>query len=128
MDLVKDPAVLVRAYDDRAGVTAEFNRNVIQVLARELGADLDPTWFDHRAVWNADDRWIEMHLVANRRVDVELATDLTLVLDPGDHLLTEVSAKFTIEGAREELARAGLVADGLWTDGRYLLGRWRRAD
>ncbi len=132
MDLVKDPEVLVRAYDDEAGVTAEFNRNLIRVIARELDVDLDPTWFDHRAVWNEADRWIEMHLVANRAVDVELAPDsapdLALRLEAGDHLLTEVSAKFTIEGARAELATAGLVAAELWTDGRYLLGLWRRGD
>ncbi|MEM9562393.1 MAG: L-histidine N(alpha)-methyltransferase [Actinomycetota bacterium] len=128
MDLVKDPQTLVLAYDDAAGVTAEFNRNLIRVIARELAVDLEPAWFDHRAVWNAEASWIEMHLVANRRVEVELADDLALRLDPGEHLLTEVSAKFTIDAARTELAAAGLVAAGLWSDGRYLLGLWRRAD
>ena len=63
-DLVKDPAVLVPAYDDAAGVTAEFNRNVLRVINRELGADFDPEAFDHVAVWDADHEWIEMRLRA----------------------------------------------------------------
>ena len=128
MDLVKDVQTLVRAYDDQAGITAAFNRNLIGVIARELEVDLDPEWFDHRAIWNPDQRWIEMHLVANRAVDVALADDLRLTLAAGQHLLSEVSAKFTIPGARIELAQAGLVAAQLWTDGQYLLGLWRRAD
>ncbi len=69
-----------------------------------------------------------MHLVADRRIDVALANDLVLRLDPGDRLLTEVSATFTVDAARTELAAAGMVAAGLWSDGRYLPGLWRRAD
>ncbi|MGH2217570.1 L-histidine N(alpha)-methyltransferase, partial [Enterococcus faecalis] len=61
-DLVKDPGRLVRAYDDSAGVTAEFNRNVLRVLARELDAQVDPEAFEHVAVWNAEQEWIEMRL------------------------------------------------------------------
>ncbi len=61
-DLVKDPARLVAAYDDAQGVTAEFNKNVLAVLDRELGADFKPDDFEHRAVWDAEQEWIEMRL------------------------------------------------------------------
>lgn len=123
-DLVKDPARLVRAYDDAAGVTASFNRNVVSVLARELAVDLDPQDFDHVARWNAHAERIEMRLRARRDIEVDLDGEgLTLTLGRGQDLLTETSAKFRVPALRQELARAGLRPDQCWTDanGDYAL-------
>jgi L-histidine N-alpha-methyltransferase len=116
-DLVKDPARLVRAYDDAAGVTAEFNRNVLRVLARELDADVDPDSFDHVAVWDAEHEWIEMRLRSRRAQTVRVpALDLTVDFAEGEELRTEVSAKFRRDGVAAELAAAGLRLTEWWTD------------
>jgi L-histidine N-alpha-methyltransferase len=116
-DLVKDPALLVAAYDDAAGVTAEFNRNVLRVLNRELGADFDPEAFSHVAQWNAASEWIEMRLRSRRRQVVQLpGADLVVSFQPGEEIWTEVSAKFRAGGVREELARAGFTTLRWWTD------------
>jgi L-histidine N-alpha-methyltransferase len=116
-DLVKDPARLVRAYDDAAGVTAEFNRNVLRVLARELDADVDPDSFDHVAVWDAEHEWIEMRLRSRRAQTVRVpALDLTVEFAEGEELRTEVSAKFRRDGIAAELAAAGLRLTEWWTD------------
>lgn len=124
-DLVKEPARLVAAYDDAAGVTAAFNRNALAVLNRELGADFDIDAFEHRSVWDASANWIEMHLVATRAVTVTVAglDDLAVHFEPGEHLRTELSAKFTPEGVAGELAQAGLAVRRQWTDpaGDFLL-------
>ncbi|MFL6142657.1 MAG: L-histidine N(alpha)-methyltransferase [Labedaea sp.] len=121
-DLVKDPEVLVRAYDDAAGVTAEFNRNVLRVLNRELSADFDPDAFTHVALWNADDEWIEMRLRADRAMRVHVPV-LGLEVDfaEGEELHTEISAKFRREVVAEELAGAGFAMQRWWTDsaGRF---------
>ncbi len=123
-DLVKDPAVLVPAYDDAAGVTAEFNRNVLRVLNRELGGDFDVPAFAHVARWDADHEWIEMRLRAGRDMRVHVR-DLDLVVDfaAGEDLLTEVSAKFRREGLAAELGTAGFGVTRWWTDpeGRFSL-------
>ncbi|GGM56344.1 histidine N-alpha-methyltransferase [Longimycelium tulufanense] len=122
-DLVKDSEVLLRAYDDPAGVTAEFNRNVLRVLNRELSADFDVSSFDHLAVWDAKREWIEMRLRARRdmrvRLDV-LALDISFAA--GEEMRTEVSAKFRPERVREELAAAGFVVRRFWTDEKGLFG------
>ncbi|WP_037578613.1 L-histidine N(alpha)-methyltransferase [Phaeacidiphilus oryzae] len=116
-DLVKDPEVLVRAYDDAAGVTAEFNKNVLHVLNRELGADLDPEDFDHLALWNAGEERIEMHLRARRALSVKIpALDLSAEFAPGETLRTETSAKFRRQGLAAELAESGLALTEWWTD------------
>ncbi|WP_460071737.1 L-histidine N(alpha)-methyltransferase [Streptomyces sp. YKOK-I1] len=117
-DLVKDEEVLVRAYDDAAGVTAEFNKNVLAVVNRELGADFDPGAFDHVALWDARSEWIEMRLRSRTEQTVKIPT-LGLAVDfaPGEDLRTEVSAKFREEGVRTELAAAGLELTHWWTDG-----------
>jgi L-histidine N-alpha-methyltransferase len=123
-DLVKDPARLVRAYDDAAGVTAAFNRNLVSVIARELSVDLDPEDFDHVARWNGHDERIEMRLRARRDIHVELDADgLVLDLRRGEELLTETSAKFRVPVLRQELARAGFPPLHAWTDaaGDYVL-------
>jgi L-histidine N-alpha-methyltransferase len=115
--LVVDPSVLVPAYDDAAGVTAEFNRNVLHVLNRELRADFDVEAFDHRALWEADNEWIEMRLVARRAMTVTLAElDLSVRFVAGEEMCTEVSAKFRLPGVRAMLAEAGFSVVGNWTD------------
>src|SRR5271156_3243319 len=95
-DLVKDPLVLEAAYDDAQGVTAEFNRNVLTVLNRELQADFDPEDFDHVALFDREQEWIEMRLRARREVStVGRGLDLAVHFDAGEELRTEISAKFT---------------------------------
>ena len=116
-DLVKDPARLVQAYDDAAGVTAAFNRNVLEVVDRELGATFDVTAFEHVAAWDAENEWIEMRLRSTRaqRVDVP-ALSLRVDFAEGEELRTEISAKFRREGVCEELSAAGLRSAQWWTD------------
>jgi L-histidine N-alpha-methyltransferase len=116
-DLVKDVDRLVAAYDDAAGVTAAFNRNVLSVLDRELDADFDPDAFDHVAVWNADAEWIEMRLRSQRAQTVHLrglGLDLDFAAD--EELRTEISAKFRRERVEQELAAAGFHLTEWWTD------------
>ncbi|SCL45441.1 L-histidine Nalpha-methyltransferase [Micromonospora citrea] len=120
-DLVKDPAVVVPAYDDAAGVTAEFNRNVLRVINRELGADFDPEGFAHVALWDARREWIEMRLRALRPMRVRVL-DLEVSFAEGEELRTEVSAKFRPEGIAAELAAARFAAHEFWTDPDGLFG------
>ncbi|GHF41591.1 L-histidine N(alpha)-methyltransferase [Streptomyces griseosporeus] len=123
-DLVKDERVLVRAYDDAAGVTAAFNKNVLAVVDRELGADFDADAFDHVALWDADQEWIEMRLRSRTAQTVKIpALGLAVDFEAGEELRTEVSAKFRKEGVRAELAEAGLELARWWTDaaGRFAL-------
>jgi L-histidine N-alpha-methyltransferase len=116
-DLVKDPAVLVAAYDDAAGVTGAFNKNVLAVLNTELGADFDLDAFQHVALWDSEREWIEMRLRATAPQTVRLAgLDLTVEFAGGEEMRTEVSAKFRPDGVRAELAAAGLAMDSWWTD------------
>jgi L-histidine Nalpha-methyltransferase len=115
--LAVDPAVLVPAYDDSAGVTAEFNRNVLRVLNRELGADFDVAAFDHRAVWDVENEWIEMRLLARRAMTVHVTgLDLTVEFAAGEQMCTEISAKFRPAGIREMVAAAGFELTRIWTD------------
>jgi L-histidine N-alpha-methyltransferase len=123
-DLVKDENVLVRAYDDAAGVTAAFNKNVLTVVNRELGADFDPGAFDHVALWDAENEWIEMRLRSRTDQTVKVpALDLAVDFAADEELYTEISAKFRKEGVRGELAAAGLELAHWWTDseGRFAL-------
>ncbi|MCT7354846.1 L-histidine N(alpha)-methyltransferase [Streptomyces sp. 15-116A] len=123
-DLVKDEKVLVRAYDDSAGVTAAFNKNVLTVINRELGADFDPDGFEHVALWDAEREWIEMRLRSRAAQTVKVpALDLAVDFAAGEELRTEVSAKFREAGVRAELAAAGLELTRWWTDeeGRFAL-------
>ncbi|MEV6833249.1 L-histidine N(alpha)-methyltransferase [Streptomyces sp. NPDC051133] len=123
-DLVKDEQVLVRAYDDAAGVTAAFNKNVLSVVDRELGADFDPDAFDHVAVWDAEREWIEMRLRSRTAQTVKVpALNLAVDFAAGEELRTEVSAKFRKEGVGAELASVGLELTHWWTDvqGRFAL-------
>ncbi|MFF4037573.1 L-histidine N(alpha)-methyltransferase [Streptomyces sp. NPDC001816] len=123
-DLVKDEQVLVRAYDDAAGVTAAFNKNVMAVMNRELGADFDPDAFDHVALWDTEQEWIEMRLRSRTAQTVKVpALDLAVDFAAGEELRTEVSAKFRKEGVSAELDAAGLELTHWWTDteGRFAL-------
>ncbi|MGH3303859.1 MAG: L-histidine N(alpha)-methyltransferase [Streptosporangiaceae bacterium] len=116
-DLVKDAGRLLRAYDDAAGVTAEFNRNVLSVVNRELGADFRPHAFRHVALWDATNEWIEMRLRADGEQLVTISDlDLTVNFTAGEELRTEISAKFRSDGLRAELAAAGLETVRFWTD------------
>jgi L-histidine Nalpha-methyltransferase len=117
-DLVKDPAVLVPAYDDSAGVTARFNRNVLEVVNRELKADFDLDAFEHVARWDPAAEWIEMRLRSTVGQEVTVAKlDLVVPFAAGEEMRTEVSAKFRPEGVRAELAAAGFATREGWTDG-----------
>ena len=116
-DLVKDEVRLVAAYDDAAGVTADFNKNVLRVLDRELDGDLDVDAFEHVALWDAEQEWIEMRLRSLRPQVVHLrALDLAVELAEGEELRTEVSAKFRESRVRDEVAAAGLELQRWWTD------------
>ncbi|GAA4383323.1 L-histidine N(alpha)-methyltransferase [Tsukamurella soli] len=115
--LVVPPAVVVPAYDDAAGVTAEFDRNVLRVVNARLHADFEPDAFRHVALWDAANEWIEMRLEATRAMRVTVA-DLNLAVDfaEGEQLRTEISAKFRLDGIARELADAGLTLVHTWTD------------
>jgi L-histidine N-alpha-methyltransferase len=116
-DLIKDIDRLVRAYDDSAGVTAAFNRNVLAVINRELDADFDVDAYHHVARWNAGDERIEMWLRAERGQRVRIgALNLTVDFVAGEEMLTEVSSKFRPDGISAELAAAGLRRTRWWTD------------
>jgi L-histidine N-alpha-methyltransferase len=115
--LVIDPAVVVPAYDDAAGVTAEFNLNVLHMLNRELGADFVVSAFEHRAVWNPECEHIEMRLRARQAMTVRLPVlDLAVEFVEGEEILTEVSGKFRREGLAAELAACGFDTGTWWTD------------
>jgi L-histidine Nalpha-methyltransferase len=119
IDLVKDVGRLLDAYNDAAGVTAEFNRNVLLVVNRELDADFGVEEFEHVALWDAEHEWIEMRLraVHEQRVTIR---DLDLVVSFGaeEELRTEISAKFRRSGIEAELAAVGLYPLRFWTDRR----------
>ncbi|MFJ9517283.1 L-histidine N(alpha)-methyltransferase [Kitasatospora sp. NPDC101801] len=121
-DLVKDPDTLVAAYDDAAGVTAAFNKNLLDVLNRELGGDFDPELFDHVALWDAENEWIEMRLRSRVAQTVKIHDlDLPVHFERGEELRTEISAKFRRERVAAELGAAGLELSAWWTDraGRF---------
>jgi L-histidine Nalpha-methyltransferase len=116
-DLVKDPAVLVAAYDDSAGVTAAFNKNVLAVLNAELGADFDLDAFEHVALWDAEDEWIEMRLRSTAAQQVHVpGIGLVVSFAADEEMRTEVSAKFRRSGVEAELAAAGFAMRSWWTD------------
>jgi L-histidine Nalpha-methyltransferase len=116
-DLVKDPDVLTQAYDDAAGVTAEFNRNLLRVLNRELQADFDPEDFEHVALFDSEHEWIEMRLRARRaHTTTVLGLGLSVRFEQGEEMRTEISAKFTRSRVEEDLAAAGLELSIWLTD------------
>lgn len=115
IDLRKDPRVLERAYDDAAGVTAEFNINALRHVNRELGADFDLDAFDHMAVWVEDESRIEMHLVSKRDQVVHLGGEKVRI-SRGEHLRTEYCHKYTLEDFNDLAATAGLAVKRVWMD------------
>ena len=117
VDLLKDKAVLERAYDDAAGVTAQFNLNILARINRELDADFDLQGFEHRAVFNQAESCIEMHLVSARAQEVRVAGD-RFRFKSGEHILSERSYKHSPEGFAVLAAQAGLRIDQQWTDDR----------
>jgi len=116
-DLVKDPGVLHAAYDDAAGVTAAFNKNVLAVLNARLGANFDLSSFEHVALWDPVQEWIEMRLRSDERQIVTLpGIGLTVPFAEGEEMRTEVSAKFRPGGVAAELSAAGFTMQHWWTD------------
>jgi L-histidine Nalpha-methyltransferase len=114
-DLRKDRAVLERAYDDGAGVTARFNRNALRHLNRKIGADFDLDAFEHLAVWVEDMSRIEMHLVSRADQQVHIG-DQTVAIRRGEHLHTEYCHKYTLESFAELAASAGFKVSRVWMD------------
>ncbi len=122
-DLVKDRETLERAYDDAAGVTAEFNRNVLHVINAGLGADFAPAAFDHVSHWDDENEWIEMRLRARESMTVDIpGADLKVKFAEGEYVRTEISAKFRREGIAAELAEAGFAVEKWWTDSESRFG------
>lgn len=127
--LVIDPAVMIPAYDDAAGVTARFDRNVLSVLNGTLDATFEPEAFEHVAIWDDRNEWIEMRLRSTRAQNVRIeALDLDVHFDEGEEMRTEISAKFREESVTGELAAAGFAVDRFWTDAdrRFALVAARR--
>ena len=128
-DLVKDTGRLEAAYNDAAGVTAEFNLNVLSVVNRRLGADFDLDAFGHEAVFDVRNEWVEMRLRSTRAQTVHIpALEMTVEFAAGERVRTEISAKFRPERVRAELGAAGLAVQRMWTDaaGDYALTLARR--
>jgi len=123
VDHVKDRTTLLRAYNDGAGVTAEFNRNALVRIARELGANFRPGLFRHRAVWNDRESRIEMHLESLIGQEVAIpALDLTVSFRRGETIHTENSYKFTPDSVAEMLRRTGFAVEREWTDAKGWFG------
>jgi L-histidine N-alpha-methyltransferase len=120
-DLVKDPATLETAYNDPAGVTAEFNKNVLAVLNRELGADFDLHSFEHVARWDPENLWVDIRLrsVSNQVVNFP-ALDMLVPFGAGEEMRTEISTKFLRPGLEGIYAEAGLELTDWWTDSEGL--------
>ncbi len=117
VDLRKDESVLQRAYDDAAGVTAAFNLNILERINRELGASFDLTRFGHRAIYNETEGCIEMHLVSLERQVVTVGSE-SFSFHDGEHILSERSYKYSVEGLTALAAKAGLALEQQWLDDR----------
>ncbi|HUV97174.1 MAG TPA: L-histidine N(alpha)-methyltransferase, partial [Acidobacteriaceae bacterium] len=119
VDMVKDEATLLAAYDDAACVTAAFNKNMLVRLNRELDANFDPAAFVHRAIWNQAESRIEMHLESRTAQLVRLAAlDLDVDFAPCETIHTESSYKYSPGQAERMLAETGFATAGNWTDAR----------
>jgi L-histidine N-alpha-methyltransferase len=123
LDRVKDRLTLIKAYNDAAGVTGEFNRNVLVRIKRELGASFRPGLFRHRACWNERESRVEMHLESLVAQEVAIPSlDLTVSFRRGESIHTENSYKFTPDGIAEILTRAGFAVRNDWTDPKKWFG------
>jgi L-histidine N-alpha-methyltransferase len=121
VDLVKDEARLNAAYNDAAGVTAEFNLNILRVLNDRLGADFDPADFEHRAFFDSRCQWIEMRLRARRPLTARIpGAGIAITLAQGDEIRTELSCKYTRESFERRLDRSGLRIESWLTDDEQL--------
>lgn len=130
-DLVKDRHTLEAAYNDSLGVTAEFNKNVLSVLNRELGADFDLDGFEHVARWDPQNLWVDIRLrsLANQVVNVD-SLQMLVPFAAGEEMRTEISTKFARAGLEGIYAEAGLELTDWWTDseGLFALSLARRAE
>lgn len=115
VDLEKDLDILLPAYDDAAGVTADFNRNVLMRMRSELGADVDPDDFEHEVRWNDARKRLEMHLKARKTLQIALEARV-FALDAGETIHTENSHKFTLDRLGDIAAKAGWRIALSWTD------------
>jgi len=122
-DLIKDRETLEAAYNDSAGVTAEFNLNVLAVLNERLGADFDLSAFEHAAFWDEENLFVDIRLRSLRRQLVEISElGLTVGFERSEEIRTEISTKFRREGLEGIYAEAGLEMSGWWTDPEGLYG------
>lgn len=115
-DLVKDPTTLERAYDDAAGITARFNRNILSVIRNQLDAALEPDAFEHEARWNEQEAWVQVSLRASRPTVIDVPGLVRAEFSAGDPIYTEISAKFTPERFDSELAAGGFDVQDRWFD------------
>lgn len=123
LDLVKDARVLEAAYDDAAGVTARFNKNLLNVLNRKLGGEFDPETFVHRAVYDPEESRVEMWLHSKVEQEVPVAAlDTEVPFEAGEGMRTEISTKFTRDSISGAFDEAGLYMLGLYTDKENLFG------
>jgi L-histidine Nalpha-methyltransferase len=123
VDLIKDARVLEAAYDDAAGVTASFNKNLLNVLNRKLGGEFDPGLFVHRATYNPEESRVEMWLDSTVAQEVPVAAlDLAIPFGAGEGMRTEISTKFTRESIAGAFDEAGLRLLDLYTDDGDLFG------
>jgi len=121
VDLKKDPTILHAAYNDAAGVTADFNLNLLSRMRRELGARLDPAAFDHHAFYNEDHGRIEMHLLSRRSQQIGI-NGHRFLLNAGETIHTENSYKYNLDEFGELGGRAGFVTERCWTDADRMFG------
>ena len=129
-DLVKDRERLEGAYNDSAGITAEFNKNVLSVLNRELGANFDRDGFEHVAFWDEENLWVDIRLRSLTRQVIDISSlDMRVAFGRGEEMRTEISTKFAREGLTGIYAEAGLEMVEWWTDpqGLFALSLARRA-
>lgn len=117
VDLLKDVEVLRAAYNDREGVTAAFNKNILEHVNRRLGSNFDPDTFRHEAIWDEASQRIEMRLVAEREVRIELPQG-SVNVENGSHIRTEYSHKYSIEGFSGLATESGFEVRNVWTDPR----------
>jgi len=119
VDLIKDETRLNAAYNDAAGLTAQFNLNLLERMRRELGAELDPSQFRHQAFYNTEAARIEMHLQSQTRQSIRVG-ERSFEFAPGETLHTENSCKYSIPGFRAMAQRAGFRPQAVWTDAEQL--------
>ena len=119
VDLQKDPSIIERAYNDSAGVTAEFNLNVLRHLNREFGADFNLDAFSHSAQYNREAGRIELRLVSSEQQAISVG-DEAFTIEEDEAILTEYSHKYTLEGFAALAGQAGFEVERVWTDDEQL--------